>query len=70
MHAGCLAGRHGVAEPPTDYSPVNPGKQLQSKLPWVLTQAALLTQLLVPRTHSLISMLHFGPSYLTHRKTD
>ena len=37
---------------------------LHPRIPWVLMQAAFAAHLSVPRTHSLMSMLHVGPSNL------
>ena len=44
--------------------PEKPGRQVQVKPPCVLTQLALVAQPAVCRTHSLMSMLQLGPSYL------
>lgn len=44
--------------------PVKPRQQVHVKLPARLVQVPLALQVSVPRTHSLMSMLQFGPSYL------
>lgn len=44
--------------------PAKPPQHWQVKPPGVLMQVALAAQSDVPRTHSLMSMLHCGPSYL------
>ena len=45
-------------------TPVKPPQHWQVKPPAVLTQVLLAPQLLVPRTHSLMSISHWDPSYL------
>jgi hypothetical protein len=48
-------------------APAKPPQHWQVKPPGVLMQVALAAQSDVPRTHSLMSMLHCGPSYLQPR---
>lgn len=46
---------------------MKPSQQAQLKLPLVLVQVELAAQLEVPRTHSLMSTSHAGPSNLRVR---
>ena len=50
-------------------APEKPGRQVQVKLPCVLTQLALAEQPFVCRTHSLMSVSQLGPSKLQVKQT-